>query len=386
MYSLKHGILKVSMKLFSIDKVDNSIKINFFGIKISYTRKLYKKINKVIKNYKYVHIMYNDKFNKPFVDFLNRNFHSEEHLVLCQKVFEDKEPTPFPVGDNVYEFDRIDRINLHAGNIDKLIFHGLFQDQVINKLSDEPNLLKKSYWLIWGGDLYNAQRDEKNDYVRKNFKKFGVGIVSDMDFYRRQYNDDKEFIKISYIFPLKKEMLDKCIRKPGDTIKIQINNSADDSTLEILDKLAIFKDKNIQVRTILSYGKLEFRDQIIRKGNELFGEKFEYLDTLLSPEEYSSYIAQNDIFILNQNRQQGVGNALANVYLGNKVFIRSDISTSRHFNDERIRIFDTAMIGDMDFADFINFPETVKGNNKKEIEKYYDEEYLKFLWDKLFND
>ena len=28
------------------------------------------KINKRIKSYKYVHIMFNDKFNKPVVDFL----------------------------------------------------------------------------------------------------------------------------------------------------------------------------------------------------------------------------------------------------------------------------------------------------------------------------
>ena len=34
--------------------------------------KLKQKINEDISKYKYVHIMYNDKFNKPFVDFLNK--------------------------------------------------------------------------------------------------------------------------------------------------------------------------------------------------------------------------------------------------------------------------------------------------------------------------
>lgn len=376
----------MNAKLFSVKRVNNSFKINILGLKISFGGKLYKKINKNIKRYKYVHIMYNDKFNKPFVDFLNRNFNSGEHLVLCQKIFEDKEPTLFPVGENVYELEQIDKINLNAGNIDKIIFHGLFLESAVNKLFHEPDLLEKAYWIIWGGDLYNAQRDEKNDFVRKNFKKFGIETIPDMDFYRKQYNSDKEYIKVMYIYPLKKEMLDNSIRKPGNTINIQVNNSADDSTLEMLDQLAKFKDKNIIVRTILSYGKLEFRDRIIRKGNEIFGEKFEYLDTLLNPEEYSSFIAQNDIFILNQNRQQGLGNTLANVYLGNKVFIRSEVSTSRHLNDEGIRIFDTGMIGDMDFAEFINFPEAIKVNNKKEVAKYYNEEYLKILWGKLFND
>ena len=34
-----------------------------------------------------------------------------------------------------------------------------------------PKLLReKAYWLIYGGDLYDAPRDEKNDFVRNNFK------------------------------------------------------------------------------------------------------------------------------------------------------------------------------------------------------------------------
>ena len=41
---------------------------------------------KLLARAKYVHLIHNDKFAKPFVDFLNRNFPPEEHLVLCKRM------------------------------------------------------------------------------------------------------------------------------------------------------------------------------------------------------------------------------------------------------------------------------------------------------------
>ena len=43
--------------------------------------------------------MYNDKFNKPFVDFLNANFNKNEHMILCCKKH-SVDLYPFPEGDH----------------------------------------------------------------------------------------------------------------------------------------------------------------------------------------------------------------------------------------------------------------------------------------------
>ena len=368
--------------IFSVTESKSHKIFNFAGIKLrvkSYTE-LDKKINQDISKYKYIHIMYNNKFNKPFVDFLNSHFNPQEHMILCHRAYEDKEPTLFPRGENVYEYVHLDKINLNKENIDKIICHSLFPAGLVNKLYKEKNLLKKSYWVIWGGDLYNAPRDKKNDFVRKNFK----GYISDVDkeYAVEKYGMNGQFYKMFYNFPLTKEMLDTPAIKKKDYIKIQINNSCDKSTLEMLDILSKFKDEDIKVTTVLSYGKLEYKDAIISKGKTIFGNNFEYVDKIMSPQDYAVYLAQNDILIFNQDRQQGFGNILASLYLGKKVYIRRNVSLNKYLNNEGIKIYDSEDIAN------INFQELVSNNtdiiNKNNVKKYFDDEYLKNLLENIF--
>lgn len=74
-----------------------------------------KAINERLHNAKYVHIMHNDKFIKPFVDFLNRNFDKEEHLVLCKRWCKQ---FSFPEGKNVIEINSL--ADLKFENVEKI--------------------------------------------------------------------------------------------------------------------------------------------------------------------------------------------------------------------------------------------------------------------------
>ena len=221
---------------------------------------------------------------------------------------------------------------------------------------------------------------QKNDFVRKNFK----GYISDVDkeYAVEKYGMNGQFYKMFYNFPLTKEMLDTPAIKKKDYIKIQINNSCDKSTLEMLDILSKFKDEDIKVTTVLSYGKLEYKDAIISKGKTIFGNNFEYVDKIMSPQDYAVYLAQNDILIFNQDRQQGFGNILASLYLGKKVYIRRNVSLNKYLNNEGIKIYDSEDIVN------INFQELVSNNtdiiNKNNVKKYFDDEYLKNLLENIF--
>lgn len=339
------------------------------------------KINRAIKKAKFVHVMYNDKFNKPFVDFLNRNFNKDEHIVLCKKTCKQ---FPFPEGDNVYKIPTMDLKYIDFTNVDKIICHSLFDSELVNFLYNHKNLLKeKAYWVIWGGDLYNAPRDEKNDYVRSNFKGYISDTDGDCEIAKEKYNSDSETINAGYTFPITKEMLDNIKQQEHTGVNIQINNSCDKSTLEMLDILSKFKDENIKVRTILSYGQMEYKESIIQKGTSIFGNKFEYLDKYLLPQEYAQYSSENDILILNQNRQQGLGNSFVNLALGCKLFIKSDITTYNHFNSKGIKVFDTYLINKMSFNDFINYPLMTNETNIKKSLIFFDEKYLRELWERI---
>lgn len=335
-------------------------------------------IQERIDSAKYVHLMHNDKFVKPFVDFLNKNFDNSEHIVLCKRSCKQH---PFPIGNNVFETESYKPFVFDK--VDKVFCHSLFDIEVVDYLYNHKDILKnKSYWVIWGGDLYNARRDEKNDYVRSNFK--GYLTDFDTDVAKDKYNlYNKNFYCIHAIFPITKKMIENTTKLKKDFIQIQINNSCDDSTLQMLDVLSRFKDENIKITTILSYGKMQFKDEIINKGKSLFGNKFIYIDSYLPPEDYAQFIAQNDILILNQNRQQGIGNTIASLALGKKVFIRSDISTYKKLKDFNIKVYDTNKITDINFKDFIennNFK-----NNQTFAIKFFDENYKASLWKAVFD-
>lgn len=339
-----------------------------------------KKLNKRISQYKYVHIMFNDKFNKPFVDFINRNFDKKEHVVLCKRWFDEH---PFPTGENVIEIKNLKGVDFNCN--EKLICHSLFDLELVDYLYRHQNILKnKAYWMIWGGDLYNAPCDKKNDFVRANFKGYISDTDGDCEVATKTYGSNPETYDAGYTFPITKEMLDSTHRIEHDYIQIQINNSADKTTLEMLDILSKFKDENIKIATILSYGQLEFKEEIIRKGKEIFGVKFEYLDKYLTPSEYAQFLAQNDILILNQNRQQGIGNCFSNLTLGSKVFIKSEITTYNHFNSKGIKVFDTNEIKNMTFEDFISYTEEIKQTNMQKALMFFDDTYLKELWKEVF--
>lgn len=353
-------------------------RIYFCGIKIlSYTKK--QRIDS-LKTCKYVHIMHNDKFVAPFVDFMNRNFNPNEHLFLCIYTCPQ---FPFPMGTNVVKIESLRHLKLSDKNIKQVIFHSLFTPGCVEWLYKNKNILRnKALWEMWGGDLYNAPRDKKNDFVRKNF--WGYINTVDREYALAKYGMRDNFFAGGYIFPTIEYVKNAKTHK-HDTINVLINNSADDSTLDALDMLQHFKNENIKVWTNLSYGKMGYCAEIIAKGRKLFGDKFAYNDQYMSPDKYVQFIADIDILILNQNRQQGVGNTLTALLLGKKVFIRGEISTFGYFNNEKkLHIADTRDIMNMTFDDFV--ANKYATQNKKIAENITSENYIVNEWRILFDE
>ena len=144
---------------------------------------------------------------------------------------------------------------------------------------------------------------------------------------------------------------------------IQINNSADVTTLEMLDILSKYKDENIKISTILSYvsaGQKDFSLKIMKKGYEIFGSKFNPIIEFMPKEEYANYLATVDIYISNQDRQQGNGNATFIYSLGGKIFLKNNTTVFKKYNSIGIKIFDTCQIPDMSFEEFCYFDENEK--------------------------
>ncbi|MDR3048304.1 MAG: 4-alpha-L-fucosyltransferase [Elusimicrobiota bacterium] len=341
-----------------------------------------RKISSRISKHKYIHLMFNDKFNKPFVDFLNKSFNISQHLILCKRFFEDT-ASPFPVGSNVIELKKLKRLNFDFENIAKIFCHSLFDNEIIEFFDKYPDLLKKSYWVVWGGDLYEAARDNKNDFVRENFKGYLLFAKNDEKVLTKNYRvQNNNFFQIEYPLSIDLHSIAKKNNSASSFLYIQINNSADKSTLEMLDILALYKNENIKIITILSYGQMEYKSQIIEKGNKIFGDKFVYIDAILAPNDYAVHLSNIDILICNQSRQQATANIYMSLYFGAKVFIRSEVSTYEMYKKMGYEIFDTNQIKDMDF---LSFSQKLSNNNTKLAKKHTSVEYLKKLWEKVLD-
>lgn len=338
-----------------------------------------------IKKCKFIHIMYNDKFCQGFIDFIERNFCIEDHVFVVQKILDDLPPL---TGRNVVEIGDLRKYTFGLNDEQVIICHSLFMSGIGGFYNSNRHLLKRSYWFIYGGDLYNAPRNETADYIRSNFACYITDVDNDINVLTDRYKiESLNYVNSAYTFPVTLDMIKRAQQKKSqnkDYVTIQINNSSDVSTLEILDILSKFKNEKIKIRTILSYGKLEYKQDIINKGISIYGDKFSYIDTLLTPEKYAEFCVENDILILNQNRQQGLGNSFLALQFGQKLFIRSEITTYDYLRKNGNIVFDTKLIRGMSFETFKYNSCVDKSVNILNSKKFFTDEFLYIHWKKVF--
>ena len=347
--------------------------------------KIFKKNRVKNLGYKYVHIMPNDKFSLPFITFMNNNFNNKNQcfIYFMPRKMNFRIPTEYK---NVFLINNFEDLKLNNKRIEKIFAHCMNVKSTLKFMYQNKELLHKCYWIIWGSDIYTEMPEtEEANYVKKNVK--AVITNFDKELYHKKYNKDKKVLALPF-YPsvINNAILDSAFKIDKDYISIQINNSADISTIEMLDILSKFKNENIKIYTILSYGMTKFNNEIISKGTNILGNKFIAITEYLTPEQYAQHLKNIDILILNQNRQQGVGNIRCSLYLGNKVFIRNEVSTFNGFLEKGYKIFDTNKIKDIDFKEFILISNEEKVNNRKLVESYFDNTDIKKSWEIFYND
>lgn len=342
----------------------------------------YIKFNSKIKDFKFVHIMNNGIHSINIINFINKYFNNKEHcFIFPGEMF-------FETQNKLKGISNIFHCSLKSidfNSVNKIIVHGLFDSVLVKELYKYKKLLEKTYWFIWGGDLYSAPESKKDDFVRKNIA--GILTSFDEEIYKKKYNKNIKCFDVTYPHEINEEMIIKNLKKNNE-VHVQINNSADITTLEMLDILSRFKNENIKISTILSYITVKQEDsrtQIIKKGYEIFGTKFNPITKFIPKEQYAQHLASVDIYISNQNRQQGNGNATFIHSLGGKIFLKSDTSIYKKYNSIGIKIFDTYEIKNMDFKEFCSFDESEKQKSISILKERMKDETKVKQWGDFFN-
>lgn len=330
-----------------------------------------------------LHIMTLEKFTPPFIDFIDKYFDISKHKFT----FITSKKYQYGLTENhVVEFLHSDEdfsiLKDYMKKSDKIILHGLWRDKVDAILFESPQLLKKCYWIMWGGDFYYPDRTSNvRKFVIKN-----VGYLvsyAQGDFYlaKKLYGATGQFRKcFSYPSNLYQELPETPTQ--NNTINILVGNSADPSNnhQQIFEKLIAWKDDNIKIFCPLSYGDNNYATATIKSGQNLFQHKFNALTKFIPKDNYLTLLQQMDIAVFNHERQQAMGNIITLLGLGKKIYMRPNISTYQMLKSLGATVYNTANIG------LFPVKRQHEKHNQKIIKQYFSTENLIAQWEKIFQE
>lgn len=344
---------------------------------------------------KYLHIFTYVLFIEPYVNFINKNFDSKEHLFLILT-----NTGKVNLRENVKKisknFKSLLSLIREIYRCEKIFLHGLVHYEIVLIFFLQPWLLRKCNWVVLGVDLYQYKFRKKslksNSYevarrfVIKNMNGLIAFVKGDYELAQKRYGAKGKYY-YSFLYPnLIYEELDLSkVKKDNEKTYIQVGNSADPALnhLEVFSKLEKYKDKAIEIICPLAYGNEGYRDKVIEQGTKIFGNKFNPIVELVSFEKYSELLTKIDIAIFSYEGQQALGNILILLGLGKKVYIRDDITSWGLCNDFGLKVFSYNKGFDRLFE---KISEDVRLRNIDIIKKHFTEKKLKEDWGKIFQN
>lgn len=136
------------------------------------------------------------------------------------------------------------------------------------------------------------------------------------------YRPTVQRVPFSY-YPIEYIIKDENLRSVGQDILFGNSASATNNHLEGFDLLKELDLKGRRIFTPLSYGQPRYSKAIISHGETLFPNNFKPLTSFLSLEEYNQILSRCGIVIMNHYRPQAMGNIIASLYMGAKVFMNN---------------------------------------------------------------
>jgi len=336
-----------------------------------------------MKKRRIVHILFPDLFTESFVELVNKEFNSDEHFFLfCSKPDERLLLT----SDNIAYLKNPYTKNIFGNSIKfysniftarKIILHGI---PVLFYLFIIPWKWRKLYWIIQGYEIPDGKvGDERfelsilqrfiENFILKRVSVHISHIEGDSEFANARYGSKARFCYSPVYLSNVVAEVDGGINRPEkhDDIKvIMVGNSASPTNnhLSIFEMLLPYKDTNVLIYCPLAYGNYpDYKEYVIRKGQELFKEKFNPLTEFMDFHKYLALLANIDIAIFNHQRQEAMGVTLQLINLGKVVYMNKSTSSFKSFTKRGIQVFDNELImqgGLLTSRDVLSNPDLVK--------------------------
>lgn len=351
-----------------------------------------------------LHLFPKSKFAQGFIDFINHNFDSKEHMFVLYTNGDFKVPLDIYDSQNVIDYDNKSIFWLYKNIIkaDKLFLHNLSVNiYELFIFSLFPSLLKRSIWLIWGGDLYCYRNPRRSiiehaiEVARKRvIKKIAViASLTDGDYSLAQqwYGVNTKHIRLDYYNESVTQILNKILDRKEETIESTINimvgNSATETNnhIEVFEVIKKYINHDICVYVPLSYGDMTYAGKVEEIGRELLGDKFVPIKNYMGQEEYYSLLNRMDIAIFNNDRQQAIGNIMALALLGKKIYLKDDTSMWNEWVVKGRFVFHKISDLELGFDELRKQELQEKEQNQRAAQDYYKVEKRVDEWKMAFD-
>lgn len=338
-------------------------------------------------------------YSSSFKDFIHKEFYDSSHEFFMIK-------KPKGKGIHILLCELINFLRLlnliiikkKISNSEKVILHGLFNVPLLITLFVFKNFREKSFWFIWGGDLYNFEVNKSIFFkIKEKMRKKIIGEMPAIltfnkgNYYlvKDKYNSFAKHYRAFYPFAIDFSKLDKFVssKERSEQINILMGNSAacTNNHIKAIDLLKKFRKERIRIYTPLSYGgSKKYINDVRKKGNLIFNKKFIDLTIRLPPSKYFKLLSRINVAIFNHERPQGMGNILPLLYMGKKVFIRKEIVSWDLFKELGIKAYDTNSIDKLNFHEFVFLDTSIMKKNHNRIYEYFSNQRCIDEWKKIF--
>ena len=351
----------------------------------------------------FVHIMNASPIVNEYITLINRYCKKEENIFVvgpngktCKKVIN---------ADNVIRIRKwysikgiIDMIR-QMNKADYIIAHGLFSGKTVLFFFFQPWLIKKTNWLIWGGDIY-GRRDKKQtaytklvDWMKRKivwrFPFITTLVDGDYEMAKKAYKVTGRHLKAIYPSPLlmRNHKIEAAKSMNEHPVRILIGNSATESNQheDAFRMLMKFKDEDIKIYVPLSYGPGEYADRIANAGKQIFGDKFVPMRSFMDKNDYTDFLKTIHIGIFNNNRQQAMGNINQLLLLNKKVYIRNDTTMWQYYENElKCRLNSISEIENQTFEELCHIDSDSAQWNQRKITESRNENNVVNMWKTVF--
>jgi dTDP-N-acetylfucosamine:lipid II N-acetylfucosaminyltransferase len=365
---------------------------------------------------KYLHIMthHNSTHNGSIINMINDKclpFQQSEHIFIMAKEssyekFKHYENVIF--NENILSSDMKEFNDFAKGS--KYVFLHNNNLSYFQILRLKTNTLKKIIWCVWGEQyLYPSKVKAKGLYKKlrrsagyilryltsnriRKFYAIGIGFNYDAIAVRKRFGDirilaapygyqkgkKKKYDEITSLSPKKYDQ---------SSYKVMIGHSAYPRLqhFKILDMLYKFRNEDMLISLILSYGDMEYAKKVEEYALNLFPDKVEIINEYMSSDEYIKYLNSVDISILDYTEQAALGNFWSLLYLEKKLYLNDNGILKFCTRLEGIETFNVNDIERMNFNEFVAIPYNNK-NSRNYGQFYIDENnYLK-MWCNTLNE